>query len=409
MANVVVVDKTPEVRQELSKAITESLPGGLVIACEDGESALDVLRTTPVDILALDAGLDTGVDIISVILAAAARHRRATVLVRADSGVDVAVRGGIGRIVASDDDISRLIEALVETANDRHDRAMQLSELSLLRILEETNLAEWSGALAVRDGPRSGIVAIAGGNLVHARFDGDDGEPGLSRMLRLVGGTLTECNPPADLVVNVDRPTATLLAEAAAIQAAGGDELEITEEDVVDFMGLSQSGQMEPAFELFSKEELAELAIDDGMAIPIPRSASPNGGEPVIDGGAPTVPRLEAVTDEDIAAAAAEALEDEAALADEVDDTTTVETPARNVAALDAAAAEADAQEDGARREDRATVVVAAEDATADPGDDDREFVAIIEAEPGDMDPEVEFTLSSEHKVVTLDDSGDAG
>ena len=93
----------------------------------------------------------------------------------------------------------------------------------------------------------------------------------LEGMLRLRGGTVAECDPPEDTSPNIVRTTPTILAEAAALAASrdpAGD-LEITEEDLIEFMDVDNEPEAEPAFQLFSADELAELALDDSMAIPL--------------------------------------------------------------------------------------------------------------------------------------------
>lgn len=280
MPNVIVVDRSPNVRRNLSSALTASREDLAVIACDGSESALDVLRTTPVDVVVVDGRLNTAAGALAVLLAAAARNRGAVALVRGESGEGAGVDDGIGRVAAREGDLSPLVDAVVSCVAEPGSRGRPLGDLSLGALVAQMSRDGWSGALALRDGRRAGALGVSAGAVTHASFGGLSGDAAAELILSLEGGTLTELDAPG-LAHNVTLSTAELLGRAETARAGRGSDgaLEITEEDLVDFMGLSAAAPVEDAFQLFSAEELAELALDDTMAIPL-RRAAPGANQP---------------------------------------------------------------------------------------------------------------------------------
>jgi hypothetical protein len=150
--------------------------------------------------------------------------------------------------------------------------------MDLVDVVSCLNKTRWSGALSVRDGRRSGILVMNSGTIVHAEFDGKAGDAAAGVILRAAGGTICECDPPEVNRRTVVRDTAQLFADSLLYleNHEPEDTVEITEDDLVHFMGIEEEDSIghQAAFQLFSEEELAELALDDSMAIPLSKNRS---------------------------------------------------------------------------------------------------------------------------------------
>ena len=276
MANVVVVDSNPIVRNSLTTHVQAAVRTATLIDSEDASSALAVVRSTPVEVILIDAGLDAGIDAATVLLSVAARHPRASVLMRTTNPEDTSPpRGGIAWICATSEDVSPLVGAITDAVTNRAAANWALADMDLIDLVGCFHKTRWSGALAVRDGRRSGLLVLHSGSIVHAQYEGKAGDSAADVILRSAGGTVCECDPPQTNPRTVVSDTADLLASASHYLATHSpeDTVEITEDDLVEFMGLedAEPGIGADAFQLFSDEEIAELALDDAMAIPIPK------------------------------------------------------------------------------------------------------------------------------------------
>ncbi len=270
MPNIVVVEPDSDLRNALSAQVPVSFGDTTVIVSEDGDTALQVLRTNPVDLMVVNVGLRRGLDAVALILSIAARHPTATVLLRGESLDASSVSLGVGCVRHPNNDISSLVEAMTEAIARRGDDGRTLASMPLARLLEVIRVARWSGALSIRTGRRVGVLVSDAGVPVHASFDGTAGEEALRTLLGLPGGTLAECDPPISFKRNLTTDPAALVAEGVRAWLSGAPqaEVEITEDDLIDFMG-DVAAPAADAFELFSETELAELMLDDGMAIPL--------------------------------------------------------------------------------------------------------------------------------------------
>ena len=278
MANVVVVDSNPIVRRTLASGVQSAIQTAALIDSDNANSAMEVLRSTPVDVIVIDAGLDAGIDAATLLFAVAARHPRASVLMRSSTLSDAAeARGGIAWVCATDD-VSPLVGAIREAVSNRGAAGWTVADMDLIDVVSCLNKTRWSGALSIRDGRRSGVLVMNIGNVVHAEFEGKAGDAAAAAILRGAGGTICECDPPEVTRRTVISDTTTLLAETLVYfdNHAPEDAVEITEDDLVQFMGLEEqesTGQHD-TFQLFSDEELADLALDDAMAIPLAKNRS---------------------------------------------------------------------------------------------------------------------------------------
>jgi hypothetical protein len=275
MANVVVVDSNPILRKSLATQVQIAVKTATLIDSDDPTSALAVVRSTPVDVILIDAGLDAGIDAATVLLAVAARHPRASVLMRTTNPEDASPpRGGIAWVCSTSEDVSPLVGAISDAVTNRAAANWALADMDLVDMTGCLHKTRWSGALAVRDGRRSGLLVLHSGSIIHAEYDGQAGDGAAEAILRSPGGTICECDPPQTSRRTVVSETSDLL-EGAAHHLANHrpeDALEITEDDLVEFMGLEDEEEGGTAgFQLFSDEEIAELALDDAMAIPIPK------------------------------------------------------------------------------------------------------------------------------------------
>lgn len=279
MANVVVVDSNPVVRQALAAGVQSAIRTAALIDSDDANAAMAVVQSMPVDVMVIEAGLDAGIDAATLLFAVAARHPRASILLRSNNLSDVSAnRGGIAWVCATDDDISPLVSAVSEAVSHRDDVGWGVGDMDLVDVVACLHKTSWSGALSVRDGRRSGMLVVDSGKIVHAEFDGKAGDAAAEAILRAPGGTICECDPPEVMPRTVVSETNTLLAAAQEYleNYEPEDAVEITEDDLVQFMGLEEQEptSQHDAFQLFSDEELAELALDDAMAIPLAKNRS---------------------------------------------------------------------------------------------------------------------------------------
>lgn len=279
MANVVVVDSNPIVRRALADGVQSAVQTAALFDSHDANSAMEVVRSTPVDVIVIDAGLDAGIDAATLLLAVAARHPRASILMRSPTLSDAAeARGGIAWVCATDGDVSPLVGAIREAVSNRGNDGWSVADMDLVDVTSSLNKTRWSGALSVRDGRRSGVLVMNAGNIVHAEFEGKRGDAAAAGILRSPGGTICECDPPKVNRRTVIGDTAALIAETLVYHAnhKPEDAVEITEDDLVQFMGLAEqeSTEQHDTFQLFSDDELAELALDDAMAIPLSKKRS---------------------------------------------------------------------------------------------------------------------------------------
>lgn len=278
MPNVVVVDSNPILRQALAVDVPTAVKTATLIDTDGPASALDVIRSTPIDVIVIDAELDAGIDAATVLLAVAARHQRATVLMRTTSPDDASdQRGGISWICGSEDDPAPVVGAIQDAVAGRTARGGNLIEMDLVDVVSCLHKTRWSGALAIRDGRRSGMVVLRSGALIHAEYEGRAGDAAAEAILRAAGGTICQCEPPSVASNTVVSDTSALLRDAAGAIARRSpeDTVEITEADLLEFMGIEEEqGSIPDGFQLFSDDEIAELALDDAMAIPIPKKNS---------------------------------------------------------------------------------------------------------------------------------------
>ena len=275
MPNVVFVESDPQLRQYLAAQVPSAVRTATVIESDGPTSAMDVIRTTPVDVIVIDAAIDAGIDAATVLFAVAARHPRATVLMRTtDPDRAVECRGGIAWVYGTTADHGSLVEGIREAVAGRTKRGGTLSDMDLVDVVACLHRTGWSGALAIRDGRRSGMVVLRSGAIIHAVYDGTAGDAAAAAILTAAGGTICECDPPATTSNTVVSDTGDLLRNAvvAIHNRSPEDTVEITEDDLLEFMGVEEEEEGGAAgFQLFSDDELAELALDDAMAIPIPK------------------------------------------------------------------------------------------------------------------------------------------
>lgn len=278
MPQIVIVDSEPERLDAAVAAARAALPNIDLSPISEVEGAVEFVRASSPDLLVVHAGTSGARGAAGVLLGGAAYQRRAKALLLTDDGVEL---GGVEadclgvRVVASG--VAGLGDALSDELSAAE--ADSLASLHPARFLQVARLTEWSGVLSVRDARRSGTIEVAAGKVCGARFQDTEGAEALQAILNLIGGTLAARrreDVDASAIDGADR----LVDEAVVLWKDGGpdDAIEITEDDLVAFMGDEPATEMD-AFQLFSPEELSELALDDAMAIPVGRPKPPTARE----------------------------------------------------------------------------------------------------------------------------------
>lgn len=277
MPQIVIVDSEPDRLDAAVAAARAALPNVELSPMSDADGALEYVRASAPDLVVVHAETAGTRGAAGLLLGGAAYQRRARALLLTDgvSAGDPAEADCLGvRFVTTGAEGlgSALADELSAAETD------PLASLHPSRFLQVARITGWSGVLCIRDGRRSGEVEVAGGTVCGARFDGTEGMGALEAMLNLIGGTLAtrRAAAPGEPLHGAD----TAVDEAVRIWKDGGpdDAIEITEDDLVAFMGDEPATEMD-SFQLFSPEELSELALDDAMAIPVGRPKPPKASE----------------------------------------------------------------------------------------------------------------------------------
>ncbi len=282
MPNVLLVERDQTTMDSMRAALAERRRDVEVQATSDGGAAIDILESGSTDVLVLDAGLRGGIDAVTVLMTAAARTKRVSVVVVGGLFPEVDEVGYALSWVPPD--AAAIVEHVVAHIECRDGFGNGLIALEIEELLRAMHASRWTGALQLRLGRLTGMIVACGGEVEHAAYGALTGEIALREVVAMVTGSLIECDPPEQRERTIGVPFEDLwtrvIAPAIELRAERVEQLavEITEDDLVEFLD-DASEVEEPGFELFSPEELAELALDDTMAVGVPRKTSSSSQE----------------------------------------------------------------------------------------------------------------------------------
>ena len=98
-----------------------------------------------------------------------------------------------------------------------------LSDVTLLELLQLMNWGRKTGVATVFWRGTSGRIYVQEGQVVHATFAGETGEPAAHRLLAREGGSFTWESGPAACPTTITASTTNLLLEAARLMDEGSD------------------------------------------------------------------------------------------------------------------------------------------------------------------------------------------
>ena len=98
-----------------------------------------------------------------------------------------------------------------------------LSDVTLLELLQLMNWGRKTGVATVFWRGTSGRIYVQEGQVVHATFAGETGEPAAHRLLAREGGSFTWESGPAACPTTITASTTSLLLEAARLMDEGSD------------------------------------------------------------------------------------------------------------------------------------------------------------------------------------------
>lgn len=98
-----------------------------------------------------------------------------------------------------------------------------LTDVTLLELLQLMNWGRKTGVVTVFWRGTSGRIYLQEGQVVHATYAGESGEPAAHRLLARDGGSFTWESGPAACPTTISRSTTNLILEAARLMDEGAD------------------------------------------------------------------------------------------------------------------------------------------------------------------------------------------
>jgi len=276
MSHIVAISSNPDGLDALRAAILDRRAEARWSAVASVDEALGDHDAGPADVVLFD-GVDDGiVPRLSRLWSSAPLTGIVLYDASADDGVAHTASGAL-TWVGTDADPTNVGDA-VDAILERRDGVKRLDAMTLDDVVTLAVATAWTGGIAVRNGARSGRLGFAGGRPAVARFADLVGEDALIEMLTLPGGTLVLVGPVDDADAAIEHFDLIAVRDAAEARRRDMDHAEpvdITDEDLELFMGTpgepaAPAGGGD-AFQLFSDDELAELQLDDAMAVSLPR------------------------------------------------------------------------------------------------------------------------------------------
>lgn len=267
MRDVVVFSRDPEFSRRFRGALQDAFAGAEIRDADTLEDVRAISRERAPSIYVV-GGPDAAGRAVDVMAIGAARSRLARLVVlggRANGSFE----GGV-RILASDTGDQGLVEAC--SGADAGD-ASSLGDLSLESVLRVAHATSWSGSLGLRTSGRSGVLNIRVGNVIEASFGDRRGDAAVIDALTEPVGTLCLLDAPMEFGGAVESELDSLVERAAVVRRDAPEPAtpRAQESDAAVALG-EPPGE---GFSLFSDEELAELALDDSMAIPLLNQRDP--------------------------------------------------------------------------------------------------------------------------------------
>lgn len=186
MARILIVDDEESILWSLSRTLTLSNDSYIVGTARSAEEALDILQSTPVDVMLTDLKLPkmNGLDLVKTVKELCPSTR--AILMTAygnDTILKKANDAGFAAYIEKPFAIDRLVEYIDSALHPTTTARFELSGLSIADIVQLYALKQQSIILNVLSKDEKGSLIIENGVLCHAEFGREEGPPALISIL----------------------------------------------------------------------------------------------------------------------------------------------------------------------------------------------------------------------------------